>query len=71
MDVVDKDGKPLPDTTFSVKSSQCTGECDTFDGTAFAIKLPRNTPFRLVVKAQDGSDATKPGWDEAQLVAYR
>jgi hypothetical protein len=71
VDVVDKDGKAVPDGAASLKGTQCMRECDSFGGPAFAIKLPRNIGFRLVVRALAGGDASKPGWDEAELVAYR
>jgi hypothetical protein len=71
VDVLDKDGKALPESSWTSKESQCMGECDRFGGTALAIKLPRDVQFRLQVRAKNGGDPTKPGWDEAQLVAYR
>jgi hypothetical protein len=71
IDVVDKDGKPLNENAFAVKSSGCEGECNTFEGSAYAIKLPRNQPFRIVLTPKNGGDITKPGWDEAQFLAAR
>ena len=68
VDVVDKDGKALAST---LKSTQCMGECDGFDGSALSIKLPRDVPFRLVVHGKNGGDPAKPGWDEAQLVSLK
>ncbi|HEY3058400.1 MAG TPA: hypothetical protein VGL99_05440 [Chloroflexota bacterium] len=71
VDVVDKDGKPLPDGSFTMKSTGCMGECDTFEGSGISIKLPRNIPFRLAVRGKNGGDPAKPGWDEAQLVSFK
>jgi hypothetical protein len=70
-DIVDKDGKALSENAFTLKSSSCLGECNTFDGSAYAIKLPRNQPFRIQLKSKNGGDITKPGWDEAQFVSTR
>jgi hypothetical protein len=70
-DVVDKDGKALPENAFTLKSSGCEGECDNFDGSAYSVKLPRNQSFRIIIQSKNGGDITKPGWDEAQLVAAR
>ena len=71
IDVVDKDGKALPDGSFTLKSSQCMGECNTFDGSGTSVRLPRNVSFRIVVKGKNGGDPTKPGWDQAQLVSLK
>jgi hypothetical protein len=71
VDVVDKDNKPLPDGSFSLKSAQCMGECNNFDGSAYSVKLPRNQSFRIVLTSKNGGDITKPGWDQAQLVSLK
>jgi hypothetical protein len=70
IDVVDKDNKPLPDGSFTAKSTNCLGEC-ALDGSGIAVRLPRNVAFRIVVKGKNGGDPTKPGWDAAALTSTR
>ena len=71
IDVLDKDGKALPSDAFTLRSTQCMGECNNFEGSAYSLKLPRNQSFMLILKSKNGGDTTKPGWDQAQLVASR
>jgi hypothetical protein len=69
IDVVDKDNKPLSPDSFTLKNTQCMGECNNFDGSAYSVKLPRNQSFRIVLTSKNGGDITKPGWDQAQLIS--
>jgi hypothetical protein len=72
VELVDNNGNLIPADRYSLKTTDCSGNCSAIQSSGLSVKLPRDIAFRIRPKVKQApGDASKPGWVEAQAVAYR